>query len=222
MIQATPLALVAVEEDRLAWSESPQGNFDLKSAYKMAMGDDLTLSFSVNWIWKLDILPRIQTFVWTCAHNSISVRDCFRRRGLMEDAKCPLCNRGAKSILHALLDCEKIKPVWNHLGILWTDPCFWSRNLHEWLECNGQATDTHNTGKPPWSVIFLFAIWTIWKSRKKFVFKGKSPNPALAKDIKKQAVEYFFYAYSPKSAAHLTLKAYQMGKTTKWMDKNEY
>lgn len=48
IIQATPLALATVGKDRLAWLESPQGNFDLKSAYKMAMGDDSTLSFSVN------------------------------------------------------------------------------------------------------------------------------------------------------------------------------
>ena len=102
MIQATLLALAAIGEDRLAWSKSPQGNFDLKSTYKMAMGYDLRLSFSVNWIWKLDILPRIQTFVWMCAHNSIGVRDCLHRRGLMEDAKCSLCNRGAESVIHAL------------------------------------------------------------------------------------------------------------------------
>ena len=51
MIQATILALATIGEDKLVWSESPQRNFDLKSMYKMAMGDDSRLSFSVNWIW---------------------------------------------------------------------------------------------------------------------------------------------------------------------------
>ena len=43
----------------------------------MVMGDELMTIFLANWIWKLDILPRIQTFVWMCAHNSIGVRECL-------------------------------------------------------------------------------------------------------------------------------------------------
>ena len=43
----------------------------------MAMGDELMTIFLANWIWKLDILPRIQTFVWMCAHNSIGVWECL-------------------------------------------------------------------------------------------------------------------------------------------------
>ena len=90
----------------------------------MAMGDELMTTFLANWIWKLDILPRIQTFVWMCAHNSIGVWKCLGKKGLLEDTSCPLRNRETESILHALLDCEKIKPVWIQLGILWTYPLF--------------------------------------------------------------------------------------------------
>ena len=50
----------------------------------MAMGDESTISVSINWIWKLDILPRIQTFVWMCAYNSIGVWDYLRRKGLIK------------------------------------------------------------------------------------------------------------------------------------------
>ena len=89
------------------------------------------------------------------------------------------------------------------------------------MECNGQATDTHSIGKPPWSVIFLFAIWITWKSRNNFAFKGKSPNLALARDIKKQAVEYFFYAYSSKSVARLTLRPIKWEKPQSgWIEMN--
>jgi len=156
--------LASTEEGRLAWSASSQGNFDLKSAYKMAMGDELMTTFLANWIWKLDILPRIQTFVWMCAHNSIGVRKCLGKKGLLEDTNCPLCNKETESILHALLDCEKIKPVWIQLGILWTYPLFWTRDLHEWLESNGKETDCLSPRNSPWSSVFLFAIWLIWKS----------------------------------------------------------
>ena len=81
------------------------------------MRDDSKATFLASWIWKSDILPRIQTFTWMCAHNSIGVRECFERKGVLEEMNCPLCNRETESVLHAFHDCEKIKPVWIQLGI---------------------------------------------------------------------------------------------------------
>lgn len=85
-------------------------------------------------------------------------------KGLLEDTNCSLCNREIESILHALLDCEKIKLVWIQLGILRTHPLFWTRDLHEWLESNRKETNCLSPRNPPWSFVFLFAIWLIWKS----------------------------------------------------------
>ena len=64
IIQATPCALNSTGGDKVAWSASAQGNFELRSAYKIAMGDLHDEEFPGKWIWKVDILPRIQTFVW--------------------------------------------------------------------------------------------------------------------------------------------------------------
>lgn len=69
IIQATPCALASIGWDRLAWVASAQGNFNLKSTYKFAMGEDHVENFPGKWIWKVDILPRIQTFTWQCLHN---------------------------------------------------------------------------------------------------------------------------------------------------------
>ena len=62
IIQATLIALVLRGEDKLAWLGSPQGNFDLKSAYKMAIGVNSETTVLANWIWNSNVLPRIQTF----------------------------------------------------------------------------------------------------------------------------------------------------------------
>lgn len=91
----------------------------------MAMGDNLETTILANQIWKSDVLPRIQTFSQMCLHNNIGFRKCFGTRGVLEDINCLLCNRETKSILHALHDCEKIKPVQIQLGIEWTNPYFW-------------------------------------------------------------------------------------------------
>ena len=63
IIQATLYALTSTGGDRLAWVASNQGNFDLGSAYKIAMGELHAGKFPGKWIWKANILHRIKTFV---------------------------------------------------------------------------------------------------------------------------------------------------------------
>ena len=49
------------------------------------MGELHAGEFPGKWIWKVDILPRIKTFVWQCYHNNIEVKDCLVRRGMLEN-----------------------------------------------------------------------------------------------------------------------------------------
>ena len=49
-IQATLVTLLSRGVDKLAWSGSPKGTFDLKSAYRIAMGDECIEPFSAHWI----------------------------------------------------------------------------------------------------------------------------------------------------------------------------
>ena len=44
-------------------ADSPQGTFDLRSAYKLAMGFDTITTFPTSWIWKAEMLPKIKTFL---------------------------------------------------------------------------------------------------------------------------------------------------------------
>lgn len=138
-----------------------------------------------------------------CAHNSIGVRECFRRRGVLEEINCPLCNRDTKLVLHAFYDCEKIKPVWIQLGTKWTDPYFLTKDLQDWLESNGKVVECLLPRNPPWKLIFILVIW---KNGNQVVIKGKSRNPGLATKIKIRAVEYLFCASSPRSANRLVMR----------------
>lgn len=52
------------EEDLLFWAGAKKGDFDLKYAYSIAMGSVVEgSSFSGSWVWKIDTLPRIKTFI---------------------------------------------------------------------------------------------------------------------------------------------------------------
>ena len=63
MIQATLTTLTSKGSNKLAWAGSPQGNFDLRSAYRIVMRFKDSPPFLASWIWKADTLPRIKTFL---------------------------------------------------------------------------------------------------------------------------------------------------------------
>lgn len=131
MIQATPISMTGRGSDRLAWVDDPKGNFDLRSAYSIAVGAAPSQTFTASWIWKSKTLPRIRTFLWKCAHDSIGVKYCLVRRGVVDDDICPICQRDPKTVLHALRDWSRVKAVWIHLGVKLTNQGFWLTNLQD-------------------------------------------------------------------------------------------
>ena len=73
--------------------------------------------FNGMWVWKLDTIPRVKTFIWQCLHNAIGVEECLVKRCISNDDICPLCHRESETILHRLRDCETSKQIWERLGV---------------------------------------------------------------------------------------------------------
>ena len=48
MIQATPMKILNRGTDKLVWAGTPKGAFDLRSAYRFAMGFDTTTTFPAS------------------------------------------------------------------------------------------------------------------------------------------------------------------------------
>ena len=170
------------------------------------MGDECIEPFSALWIWKVNTLPRIRTFLWKCAHNSIGVKVCLERRGVSHDTTCPLCQEGAESILHVLRDCPLLRCLWNQLGVLPSNEGFWRSNLQDWLMLNSKFKHSLGATQPPWKVVFSFTVWNVWKCRNNVVFNGKSRNPKLDLVIVNQAIEFFHCLSSPRLLTRNVLK----------------
>lgn len=118
-ISSIPYSMRSVQgEDRLTWTGANWGDFDLKHAYALAMGcESVGGAFTRNWVWKLDTIPRVKTFIWQCLHNSIGVGECLVRRCISESDICPLCQREPETFLHKLRDCVTTIQIWERLGI---------------------------------------------------------------------------------------------------------
>lgn len=58
-----------------------------------------------KWIWKLDIPPKLQIFLWQICHNSLPVRDILFQRHIIPITTCPACNNQPKTLEHCFLNC---------------------------------------------------------------------------------------------------------------------
>ena len=83
---------------------------------------------------------------------------------------------------------------------------FWNSNLTNWLNLNGRLNTNQPVGKPPWKILFPFAIRNIWKYRNDFVFKRKMQNLNLVTNIQNQAVEFMCYVSPPRELSRRIIK----------------
>ena len=200
-IKAIPIQNYGIREDTIMWKHTLDGEFSNKSAYLLSFkGENSSPVFKGAWIWKLDILPKITTFLWLCLHNSIPVKEVLASRGIMCDKICPLCKSQEETILHLLRDCELARDCWRKLEVPPMLVSYFSRNLEDWLQANCLSNVGHKSANP-WSTLFLFTVWSIQKNRNKIVFDNAIPNSSLHKICLSQAYEYSFYVSKSKIIA---------------------
>ena len=83
---------------------------------------------------------------------------------------------------------------------------FWNSNLTNWLNLNGRLNTNQLAAKPPWKILFPFAIWSIWKYRNDFVFNRKMQNLNLVADIQNKAMEFMYCVSHPRELSHCIIK----------------
>ena len=194
-IQAMPRSWVSNEEDRLIWAASSNGNFNLNSAYLLADQFDNSVStFNGKWIWKINTLPRVQSFIWMCFHESLATRERLASRGMQIETSCPLCLQAPESIIHMLRDCYLASNCWQSISDGNINPDFASMDLQRWLEDNCKSQKRHQANFLPWSTLFSFEIWTIWQHRNKVVFKNQPPCQTIHREVIQRASKFVFCA----------------------------
>ena len=92
-------------------------------------------------------------------------------------------------------------------------PRFLSLDLQDLLVYNGLWKPNGAVGTLPWKMVFPFALWNICKSRNGYVFRGKHPNPKLAKEIVNQGMEFLYCAASPRDLTCSIIKRVRWEKS---------
>lgn len=66
-------------------------------------------------VWKLDLIPKIAIFWWTCLRNKILTMDNLKKRGFHLTNRCILYHKEEESVDHILLWFSYSGEVWRLL-----------------------------------------------------------------------------------------------------------
>ena len=93
--------------DLFYWRVSNDGNFSIRSAYKMLEKNNDTIREPLwNHIWRWPISERAKFFMWQVFHDRLPTNSIRKRRGLSDQNECPFECVGEETVLHSLRDCE--------------------------------------------------------------------------------------------------------------------
>jgi hypothetical protein len=63
--------------------------------------------------WKINVLPKIQFFLWHLSHNKLATVDNLNKRGMSKPTQCQFCGDN-ESISHLFFECCVAKVIWGY------------------------------------------------------------------------------------------------------------
>lgn len=184
--------------DILVWSYTKDGNYSVKTGYHLQCQmeeqnsslNQVTIPEEVRKccsnLWKLKIPPKLKTFWWRVAHNSLAVMDNIRKRGITIDNTCQTCGENIETLNHMMFECRVAKEIWEMIPTSFSVSTNSSENL---IGNVNYLLDRVKLDKR--EVLNFFAGWNIWKMRNNISFQHKRDH--ILKVIHAAIREYQFW-----------------------------
>ncbi|KAF7833287.1 putative ribonuclease H protein At1g65750 family [Senna tora] len=175
-IAAIPAPRLGIGSDKVVWGLNANGKFSVSLAFRLGkenVNDD-NASFWRK-IWKWPGPQKFKSFLWLLSKERVFTNLMRFERRMAEDLFCPSCRVHSVSALHAVRDCEEVKPLWLMLikPGCWQE--FFNCNMRKWIEMN-LSRDFGRDESGSWRITFVVCAWRIWWRRNKFVFEGLKEN----------------------------------------------
>ena len=153
----------------------------MKTAYKVALRlksgalaeHSLAWQHGVTWrkIWKLNVPPKVQTFLWRAYSNYLPTRDNLSRRKIQVEATCELYCQEPETVAHILWKCPFARNVWA-LGSGHVQKC--SNEVVDFFPLFKHMQETLELLKlDRWAI----TSWSIWNARNCYYFKHVQSQP---------------------------------------------
>ncbi|KAM6569605.1 hypothetical protein CsatB_017590 [Cannabis sativa] len=105
-----------VERDSWYWRLENSGLYTIKSAYTILQNSaavDPIVQKGYKQLWKIDIPPKVQHFLWRATSGCLPTRVQLNTRHVNVDNMCPFCHQAPETICHVLLNCAFNRACWN-------------------------------------------------------------------------------------------------------------
>ncbi|KAL5545904.1 hypothetical protein UlMin_005591 [Ulmus minor] len=166
-------------EDTLIWHHTRDGEFSVKSGYKVALSVDDVAECSNpqaankwwKYLWNLKIPPKIRNFIWRLCKGWLPATSRLVGRGMDIDPSCFRCGYGRESIFHSIWQCPEAKKFWKAT-------CFYGLFVPEdEMDMLGGLLRIQNILPRKDFCLFLTYIWQIWNMRNKALHKERCLLP---------------------------------------------
>ncbi|XP_040372858.1 uncharacterized protein LOC112194030 [Rosa chinensis] len=163
-------------DDTQIWGGTSNGSFSVKSAYNIFFEDYEQMHSPWKFIWKMQVPPKLKTFLWVLCHGKLLTNAHRVKRNLTDDDTCPICRCNSESLSHLFKDCPAALNVWNSFTLPQPVKFTFSMSWEGWLQANLFCKAKCNAGNP-WCSTFAFICWFIWKWRNKHIFEAHFQIP---------------------------------------------
>ncbi|XP_075659272.1 uncharacterized protein LOC142629188 [Castanea sativa] len=110
--------------DRMIWSETKNGKFTVRSAYKLAQiiqsdgnitesSDPTALKRIWRRLWDMKVPNKIKHFAWKACKNILATKENLQKRSIIKDIICDSCGKASESTCHLFWLCDKAKETWS-------------------------------------------------------------------------------------------------------------
>ncbi|KAK2637873.1 hypothetical protein Ddye_025668 [Dipteronia dyeriana] len=134
--------------DSAIWGISKNGNFSVSSAYKSQFnGSDFDI-WQWNFIWCLNLPPRVLYFLWTLLHGKILTNEQRVVKGLNSNTICERCKVDSEDMDHVFRGYRTACEIWEDIckGVTLSNAykIDWNEWLYENFKCSRAWHGTPN------------------------------------------------------------------------------
>ena len=160
-------------QDFLAWFPEKSGLFTVKSAYHLAVENQLADAVGASstspcghrpiWrrVWEAQVSLKMRIMAWKVVSGALATNECKKYRHISTRDSCLVCGREKETSFHALVSCEHAQRIWAQMRTVWRLPS--QELLHdtgkEWFLNVLENCDDHMRD------CTIMLIWRIWSLR---------------------------------------------------------
>nr|POE70028.1 putative ribonuclease h protein [Quercus suber] len=206
-IAGIPLS-VRLPDVKQVWSETSNGFFIVRSAYKLALElevnrekgsyvDDTMMRQFWRCLWSIQIPHKIRHFACHVACAILLTKKNLVRRNVLVNSTSEECGRFSETLFHLFWKCPKARDTWNSSSLL---PLLSSVSFRSFFDFLGYILMDACWGMEELGLA-VTVVWALWNNRNE-VRHGKlrKASPGLINWCKLYLEEYWFVSDSPSQA----------------------